>query len=409
MNQKKVVSTLLNKLGLVCKISKSFSASNKKVLGNLYTWGAYPSGTGIDVNSHQENLPVRLSVFNSNVAKVSMGPLHSAVITGDGNLYTFGLNNHGALGGDRVNEYEPDQVDFFRSHRLKVVDVSCGERHTVAVTDNGEVWSWGYGGKSGLLSFLSEDIGALGLGSLNSTNSPTSIEALRGVARAQAVSSGLQFVTLLNEKKEVFNWGTGDRGNFGNGSLSNLVLPTLNENFKILREKLHLDVVKIKSCGWHTVVLLSDGKLYSMGENLEGQLGTRENLGHTNDAHLDIPTPVFSKHLPSSRIVDFDIGSNTLVFLTESNEVFWAGLGIAFKPLRLNVPKNKKIKLIAAGKDSVVAVTDTNELFSRNPFLNPSSFDQNLQVDYARNEVFEGGEILEIGGGYSNHYAIVKN
>ena len=52
---------------------------------------------------------------------------------------------------------------------------------------------------------------------------------------------------------------------------------------------------------------------------------------------------------------------------------------------------------------------DTNELFSRNPFLNPSSFDQNLQVDYARNEVFEGGEILEIGGGYSNHYAIVKN
>ena len=56
------------------------------------------------------------------------------ILKGDGNLYTFGLNNHGALGGDRVNEYEPDQVDFFRSHRLKVVDVSCGERHTVAVT-----------------------------------------------------------------------------------------------------------------------------------------------------------------------------------------------------------------------------------------------------------------------------------
>ncbi len=31
---------------------------------------------------------------------------------------------------------------------MKVVQVTLGENHTVALTDDGDVWTWGWGGRS---------------------------------------------------------------------------------------------------------------------------------------------------------------------------------------------------------------------------------------------------------------------
>lgn len=45
---------------------------------NLYTWGLYASGTGFQTAS---NVPRRLEEFNGNVAKVSAGSEHTAVLT----------------------------------------------------------------------------------------------------------------------------------------------------------------------------------------------------------------------------------------------------------------------------------------------------------------------------------------
>ena len=38
-------------------------------------------------------------------------------------------------------------IEFFYKNNLKVIDVICGENNTIALTHNGDVWSWGYGGK----------------------------------------------------------------------------------------------------------------------------------------------------------------------------------------------------------------------------------------------------------------------
>jgi alpha-tubulin suppressor-like RCC1 family protein len=42
---------------------------------------------------------------------------------------------------------EPKLIDFFVKRNLKVKQVSLGEHHTVALTDDGDVWTWGYGGR----------------------------------------------------------------------------------------------------------------------------------------------------------------------------------------------------------------------------------------------------------------------
>ena len=38
----------------------------------------------------------------------------------------------------------------FLTERVKIVDIACGNTHTVAVTDRGEVWTWGLGSQLGL-------------------------------------------------------------------------------------------------------------------------------------------------------------------------------------------------------------------------------------------------------------------
>lgn len=54
-------------------------------------------------------------------------------------------------------------------------DVSCGENHTLALT-NGNLYSWGYGGNSYTFSQ-----GALGLGGTSSAVNPTHVSSLENV------------------------------------------------------------------------------------------------------------------------------------------------------------------------------------------------------------------------------------
>ncbi len=77
---------------------------------------------------------------------VSAGELHSAVVTSDGDVYTWGDGFCGQLGhGDKRPRPLPKQVTSGGLEYESVESVSCGSRHTLAVTDEGECWSWGLG------------------------------------------------------------------------------------------------------------------------------------------------------------------------------------------------------------------------------------------------------------------------
>jgi hypothetical protein len=77
---------------------------------------------------------------------VSAGELHSGAVTIDGDVYTWGEGFCGQLGlGDRRPHLLPEQVILGGLDDECVSNISCGCRHTLVTTEEGEVFSWGLG------------------------------------------------------------------------------------------------------------------------------------------------------------------------------------------------------------------------------------------------------------------------
>lgn len=80
------------------------------------------------------------------VTNVSAGELHSACVTSDGDVYTWGDGFCGQLGhGDKRPQLVPKQIECGGLDDEIVANITCGARHTLAVTEDGQVYSWGLG------------------------------------------------------------------------------------------------------------------------------------------------------------------------------------------------------------------------------------------------------------------------
>lgn len=117
------------------------------------------------------------------------GYRHSAAITEDGKLYTWGEGDHGRLGhGDGNGRQIPTLV-----HSLNDVgSVACGSSHTLVVSQDGKnVWSFGSG-----------EHGKLGHGEIAKVFKPKLIEALQGLT-IQKVCAGTTFSMALTTSGRV--------------------------------------------------------------------------------------------------------------------------------------------------------------------------------------------------------------
>eukprot|EP01062_Namystynia_karyoxenos_P025291 TRINITY_DN19927_c0_g1_i1.p1 TRINITY_DN19927_c0_g1~~TRINITY_DN19927_c0_g1_i1.p1 ORF type:complete len:570 (+),score=154.29 TRINITY_DN19927_c0_g1_i1:126-1835(+) len=75
--------------------------------------------------------------------RIAAGQWHSCAITEQGELYSWGVGFQGRLGhGDKEPCFIPTRVRG-QLESQHVVDVSCGSFHTVALTQDGRVYCWG--------------------------------------------------------------------------------------------------------------------------------------------------------------------------------------------------------------------------------------------------------------------------
>jgi len=147
------------------------------------------------------------------VVVVSAGATHNLAFAADGSVWSWGNGGNGRLGhGDVHTQLLPKKVEALAGRR--VVAVSVGVFHSLAVTADGAVWSWGRGYS-----------GKLGHGDVQEQLLPKKVEALVG-QRVVAVSAGLLHSLAITADGAVLTWGKGDDGCLGHGEdLSNQLLP----------------------------------------------------------------------------------------------------------------------------------------------------------------------------------------
>uniref|UniRef100_A0AAQ6AGP7 HECT domain-containing protein n=1 Tax=Amphiprion ocellaris TaxID=80972 RepID=A0AAQ6AGP7_AMPOC len=283
----------------------------------MLCWGNAKDGQlGVGVERNPVFEPRNCQVFSGRGLKdVACGAQHSIFLLHDGSVYTCGANSCGQLGHDKAGP-SPELVGALDTQKITMV--SCGRAHSMAVNEQGQVFAWGAseGGQLGLGTVeaavriprlvkrlcdhrisqvmcgnqhciaLSRDgelftwgqnsSGQLGLGKGEPSKlSPHPLKSLAGIPLAQ-ITAGGDHSFALSLSGAVFGWGKNRAGQLGLNDKQDRAVPC---HIKFLRSQ---KVVYISCGNEHTAALTKDGGLFTFGDGSWGQLGH----GSTNNELL---------------------------------------------------------------------------------------------------------------------------
>ncbi|KAB1282260.1 putative E3 ubiquitin-protein ligase HERC6 [Camelus dromedarius] len=197
------------------------------------------------------------------VALVSCGKEHSLAVCRKGRVFAWGAGSDGQLGTGEfkeINFIPKAQVRKIKTLTgIKIIQVSCGHYHSLALSEDGQVFSWG------------KNIdGQLGLGSeFPSQASPQRVRSLEGIPLAQVAAGGAHSFAL-SLSGTSFGWGSNSAGQL---ALRRSKVPAQSYRPRSVGALKSFGVTYI-SCGYeHTAVLTQDGKVFTFGDNSYGQLG----------------------------------------------------------------------------------------------------------------------------------------
>ena len=188
-------------------VQVSCGARHTAALGEgalAHTWGDGEHGQlghgETERRAHNAPRPVA-ELRGVRLLQIECGAHHTAAVTAGGQLYTWGSSGFGQLGhGAQQGGGVPRAVAALR--HLRVVRVACGA-HTLALTAQGELYSWGHGKQ-----------GQLGHGGSASEAAPRRIETLRHT-RVVGLASGHFHSLALAEDDKVYTWGAASHGELG--------------------------------------------------------------------------------------------------------------------------------------------------------------------------------------------------
>ena len=201
------------------------------------------------------------------IKKVVASAANTAAVDDEGNLYTAGDNLRGQLARTLDFYVDEDSVLTKVSTSAKTIDVALGVDHIVVLDENGEVWTAGCN-QYGALG-IDENAGKYWYG--------TQIETLRkvtvgdGSVKIRAVAAGQYHTILIDENGGVWTAGYNSDGQLGRSENVNSGTPNA-----VFKKAEGLDNVKIVGASGgtaHTVLLDESGNVWTAGNNLHGQLG----------------------------------------------------------------------------------------------------------------------------------------
>jgi len=295
----------------------------------------------------------------TNIVAVAAGGLHSLCVDDQGFVHSWGCNDEGGLGRTTKEEednFTPGKVEGIEG---KVVQITAGDCHSIALTEHGSVYGWGtFRDNNGTLGFLTK---------CNLQKAPVQLTLPEP---AVSIASGNNHAAILSSSGEIFTFGCGESGQLGRLAEAFASRDARNRNtFDIL---LKPSIVKIgrgkKKVKFDAVWAGEEntfgrcaetGAIYACGLNNYNQIGVED----TNTKFQ----PVTIKALKEKKITKMDGGQHHGLCLEGSPGSVLAmgrhdygrlGLGEEFKKDALKPTKitgfEEMVEVSAAGSVSVV-------------------------------------------------------
>ena len=292
------------------------------------------------------------------IIAVAAGSRHSMALTDHGDVYTWGWGLLGQLGlGHNRTIFSPSLIETLPT---RIVGISAGGMHSAVVDCNGECYTWG-----------SSQYGQLGQGeaavSESYRNAPAKVCPPEGQTAfvIKSVVCGGMHTAAVDEDGAVFCWGRADAGQTGLKNwlfnfFSGLVIP--HRVSSITEPALSV------ACGaFHTIVIAQSGRVYAFGKEDFGVLGT------ANHESGSIPTCMES--IRDKRVVGGACGGWHTLLWTDEGELYACGkgefgrLGIGqeeskIEPTRVHMGEGVRVVQASAGGSHSLAVGADGTVFS---------------------------------------------
>ncbi|MDZ7817030.1 MAG: RCC1 repeat- and reductase domain-containing protein [Planctomycetota bacterium] len=242
--------------------------------GAIWTWGENSDGELGDGSNDDRNIPVQVAMpaGMEDIIAIAAGQYHSLALSSDGTVWAWGYNNDGQL-GDGTNDTSNVPVQVSLSGCMDtVVAIAAGGDHSLALCEDGEVWTWGW-----------NPFGQLGDNSTASRNTPTSVHQPVGMNDVIGIASGYGHSMAICSDSSLWTWGWNFRGQLGNGSTTESLVPveiTIPSNEPIM----------LAGGNQHTLALTDNNTVWAWGDDVKyGQLGTTASSQETLPVAVSAP------------------------------------------------------------------------------------------------------------------------
>ena len=329
--------------------------------GAVFTYGDNTYGQLGTGDTRSIDSPTSITTaFEGKVVQIAALGNHSLALTEDGRIYSWGQNNHGQVGNGRIGDgYDVlSPMDITNSLGLPagthVIEVYAAWESSFALTNDGRIFAWG-----------ANNQGQLATGDIGDKSLPTEITfPFDGKMIKLATDS---HVLALTDTGHLYSWGYNDHGqaDAGQGGDANILRPIEITDYMQLSDGVEIEAIGAASNA--SMVLLSDNTSWVWGQNVDGNLGTggsREQQPLTRVTWL----------ADGDDIVQFATGYYSAIALTESGRVYVWGrnsdgqLGLGHKrnvytPAELTALRGQANRIYATG-NSLFAVDDSGPSYS---------------------------------------------
>jgi len=225
----------------------------------VYTWGSNEYGVLGNGTTQDGMLPRPVEALKKeSMLQLICGGHHIHCWADNGEAFGWGLNSFGQCASEKEVQAVTIPLKIMRLSRMVVRMVACGEEHSVVVTDEGEVFTWGR-----------NHYGQLGNSDLSviECRLPQLLAAFQN-KNVMQVACGAHCTFFICSSGEVWACGRNEHGSLACRSGTVRQAAPLS-----IRALSNLGVKQIFVGACHGLALTNTGGLVSWGSNMYGQLG----------------------------------------------------------------------------------------------------------------------------------------